>query len=49
MAEEERSECGKDYDDDDVFEELADVGMMVKVWWEVGWRGTVMVVVSTVI
>jgi hypothetical protein len=32
MEEEERSECGKDCDDDDVFEELADVGMMVTVW-----------------
>jgi hypothetical protein len=31
MAEEERGERGKDYDDDDVFEELADVGMMVTV------------------
>jgi hypothetical protein len=31
MAEEERGERGKDYDDDDVFEELVDVGMMVTV------------------
>jgi len=31
MAEEERGERGEDYDDDDVFEELVDVGMMVTV------------------
>ena len=31
MAEEERGERRKDYDDDDVFEELVDVGMMVTV------------------
>ena len=49
MAEEERGERGKDYDDDDVFEELVNVGMMVMVWWEMGWRWTVMAVVSAVI
>jgi hypothetical protein len=51
MEEEERGECGKGYDDNDVFEELADVGMMVMamVWWEVGWRRAVMAVVLTVI
>ena len=31
MAEEERGECGKNYDDDDMFEELTDVGMVVTV------------------
>jgi hypothetical protein len=49
MAEEERGERGKDYNDDDVFEELGDVGMMVTVWWEMGWPRTVMAVVSAVI
>jgi hypothetical protein len=49
MEEEERGECGKDYDDGDVFEELVDVDMMVMVWWEMGWRGTMMAVVSAVI
>ena len=49
MAEEEKGERGKDYNDDDVFEEFADVGMMVTVWWEIGWPGTVMAVMSAVI
>ena len=49
MAEEERGERRKDYNDDDVFEEFGDVGMTVTVWWEMGWPGTVMVVMSAVI
>jgi hypothetical protein len=49
MTEEERGESGKDYDDDDVFEEFVDVMVMMMVRWEMGWRGTVMAVVSAVI
>jgi hypothetical protein len=49
VAEEERGDCGKDDNDDDVFEELVDAGMMVTVWWEMSFEGTVMAMVLVVI